>query len=56
MGVLDLSIVADSTLTSLSIFCLGLWICYNFGLIIYRLYLCPVAKFPGPRLAAATYW
>lgn len=32
------------------------FVVYQVTLIVYRLYLCPVAKFPGPKLAAASFW
>lgn len=31
-------------------------LCYTFFVAFYRLYWSPVAKFPGPRLAALTLW
>jgi hypothetical protein len=33
-----------------------IWIMYLFSLAVYRVYLSPLSKFPGPKLATATRW
>jgi hypothetical protein len=33
-----------------------IWLAYGIALAFYRLYLSPVAKFPGPKLAALSRW
>ena len=50
--------ILSASLTPMSV-CFGGILClltWSFVLVVYRLYFHPLAKFPGPRLAIATYW
>ena len=37
------------------VLCLGILV-YSIGVAIYRLFYSPIANFPGPKLAALTFW
>jgi len=34
----------------------GITLCYTISIAIQRLYFSPIAQFPGPKLAALTWW
>jgi hypothetical protein len=46
----------ELTLLPLSIALAGVSLIWLLSLVIYRLYLSPIAKFPGPKIAALTHW
>jgi hypothetical protein len=48
--------MAQISLTTIAASAGAAFVIYYVGLIIYRLYFHPLAKFPGSKLAAASLW
>ena len=46
----------DGDITSILTATFGLGFLYTIGQIVYSLYFSPLAKFPGPKIAAITRW
>lgn len=56
MESLSLLRLVGSSWTSLAAWTMSVTSLWYISVIVYRLYLSPIAKFPGPKLAAATGW
>lgn len=56
MGLFTHLLLQANSSMFLPLLCVAVCVTYGIGLVVYRWFLSPISHFPGPRLAAMTFW
>jgi len=52
----EMASLSSIDVSSAAIIAVATWLAYIVAQAVHRLYLCPIASFPGPKLAALSFW